>query len=456
MRVNPQRVSVIGSAAARKGRYVLYWMQQSQRAEANDALEYAVGQANKGELPLLVGFGLMDDYPEANLRHYRFMLEGLAGTSAALARRGIRMAVVRGNPAEVAVRLGQEAAMVVCDRGYMAHQRRWRDQVADGAGCAVVQVEADMVVPVEATSDHAEFAARTIRPKIARQLDQFLAGSTAQKLKRDSMSIKVALEMSVGDIDAALDKLKLDRSVAPSGRFIGGTENARRHLRRFIDEKLKLYAEDRSEPAAGINSYMSPYLQFGQISAVEIALAVRESGAPQAAKDSYLEELIVRRELACNFTQYTPNYWTYDALPGWARRSLEKHAGDRRGQVYSRAQLENAETGDPYWNASMREMSSTGYMHNYMRMYWGKCVLGWKAHPREAFADLIYLNNKYFIDGRGPNGFAGVAWCFGLHDRPWGEREIFGQVRYMNAAGLKRKFDMDAYIRAVGEMSGQM
>lgn len=444
---------VLTPAAPRKGRYVLYWMQQSQRADSNDALEYAVAQANKLELPLLVGFGLMDDYPEANLRHYRFMLQGLAGTSAGLARRGIQMAVLHGSPPEVAIELAQDAAIMICDRGYTAHQRRWRDEVADGAGCPVVQVEADVVVPLESASDHAEYAARTIRPKLAGKMEQFLAVTKAQKLKRDSMSIRVPLAMEIEDVDGILEKLKLDRSVGPSSRFIGGTETARAHLRRFIDDKLKLYAEDRSEPAAGITSSMSPYLQFGQISAVEIAMAVKASDAPQAAKDVYLEELIVRRELACNFTHYTPGYWTYDALPAWARRSLEKHAGDNRAQIYSRQQLERAETADPYWNAAMREMTETGYMHNYMRMYWGKCVIGWKAHPREAFDDLIYMNNKYFIDGRGPNGFAGVAWCFGLHDRPWFERPIYGQVRYMNAAGLNRKFDMQAYIRAVEEMS---
>ena len=444
---------VLRPAAPQKGRYVLYWMQQSQRADANDALEYAVTQANKLELPLLVGFGLMDDYPEANLRHYRFMLQGLAATSIALADRGIQLAVLHGNPPEVALQLAKEAAMVVCDRGYTAHQRRWRDQVADGVGCCVVQVEADVVVPVETASDHAEFAARTIRPKITRNLDEFLVGTKGEKLKRDSMAIRITPRMSIDNTDHTLEKLKLDRSVGPSSRFTGGTENARIHLRRFIDDKLKLYAEDRSEPAAGITSCMSPYLQFGQISAVEIALAVMGSSASKAAKDSYLEELIVRRELACNYTQFTPNYWTYDALPGWAKRSLEKHAGDNRATIYSREQLERAETTDPYWNAAMREMTQSGYMHNYMRMYWGKCVLGWKSHPREAFDDLVYMNNKYFIDGRGSNGYTGVAWCFGLHDRPWFERPIFGQVRYMNAAGLNRKFDMDAYIRTVDEMS---
>lgn len=200
---------------------------------------------------------------------------------------------------------------------------------------------------------------------------------------------------------------------------------------------------------------MSPYLHFGQISPLEVALNVLLAKVKQVDKDAYLEQLIVRRELGCNYCQFTPEYWSYDALPGWTKRTLEKHAADVRATVYSREQLEKCQTADPYWNAAMREMIHTGYMHNYMRMYWGKCVISWKNHPREAFEDLLYLNNKYFLDGRDPNSYMNVAWCFGLHDRPWMSRPIFGQIRYMNSAGLDRKFDMQAYVKKVDAMVGR-
>jgi len=196
---------------------------------------------------------------------------------------------------------------------------------------------------------------------------------------------------------------------------------------------------------------LSPYLHFGQISPLEVALAVENArDTNRAARDAFLEELIVRRELSLNFVEHHPRYDTFDALPAWAQRSLREHAADPREYLYTLEVLEAARTQDPYWNAAQREMVRTGKMHNYMRMYWGKKILEWSPTPEAAFAAALHLNNKYELDGRDPNSFAGVAWCFGKHDRAWGEREVFGKIRYMGAAGLKRKFDMDTYVRRVG------
>jgi len=199
---------------------------------------------------------------------------------------------------------------------------------------------------------------------------------------------------------------------------------------------------------------MSPYLHFGQISPLEIALAVRRSRVrDRANKDAYLEELLVRRELAINFVFYNRRYDVYASLPRWARATLKAHRHDRREHVYTLRQLEAAETHDPYWNAAMTEMRLTGKMHNYMRMYWGKKILEWTRTPAAAFRRALDLNNRYFLDGRDPASYANVAWCFGKHDRPWKQRPVFGTVRYMNAAGLERKFDMDAYVRRVAGLS---
>jgi len=192
---------------------------------------------------------------------------------------------------------------------------------------------------------------------------------------------------------------------------------------------------------------LSPYLHFGQISPVEIALAVRAARAPAADRDSYLEELIVRRELAVNFVLSNECYDRFESLPGWAQRTLALHARDARAHTYDFEQLAAARTHDAYWNAAMQEMRLTGFMHNYMRMYWGKKVLEWSPTPQEGHATLLRLNNSYFLDGRDASSYANVGWVFGLHDRPWPERPIFGNVRYMNAAGLKRKTDIEAYVR---------
>ena len=450
--IQPDRVQILNDAPMKLGgRYVLYWMQASQRAEWNHALEYAAGRANELGLPLVVGFGLTDDYPEANERHYAFMLEGLADVGAALAGRGVKFVVRRGPPPAVAAELARDAALVVCDRGYLRHQKRWRDDVADRAGAAVVQVESDVVVPAQAASDHQEFAARTLRPKHRRQWGAYLKPLKAVPLKHNSLRLRTHGNVNTNDTDAALAGLRIDRGVPRSTRFRGGSVAARRVLDAFLRDKLKGYAGARREPAAGATSMMSAYLHFGQISPLEIALKVKaRRGAPDVDRDAYLEELLVRRELAVNFAHYCPDYDSFDALPAWAKRTLERHRADTRQVVYSRAQLEAAATRDPYWNAAQLEMVRTGFMHNSMRMYWGKQVLAWKREPREAFADVLYLNNKYFLCGRDPVAYANVAWVFGLHDRPWGpERPVFGTVRYMNAAGLDRKFDMDAYVAKV-------
>jgi deoxyribodipyrimidine photo-lyase len=363
-----------------RGQYVLYWMQASQRVAFNHALEYAIGRANKLDRPLIVCFGLMDDYPEANERHYAFMIEGLRDVEAALRDRQIKFVVKHGSPSSVALHYAERAAIVVCDRGYTRHQRRWRDDVADRATCAVVQVESDVVIPVETTSDHQEFAARTIRPKIHSRLDGYLKPLAASQIRNASLQTKVN-----GDIDlrTALRKLKLDRSVPISTYFTGGQRAARKLLDIFIRSKLNGYADGRNEPAAGQTSTLSPYLHFGQISPIEIALRVRgaKHGTPRD-RESFLEELIVRRELDFNYVHYCAKYDSFDGLPAWAKKTLAQHARDHRPVTYTLAQLEAAQTHDRCWNAAQLQMVRTGYMHNYMRMYWGKKIIEWTRSPK--------------------------------------------------------------------------
>jgi deoxyribodipyrimidine photo-lyase len=447
--IDPTRVRVLREEGVREsGKYVLYWMQASQRTRFNHALEYAIGRANELGLPLVVGFGLMDDYPEANARHYAFMLQGLRDVAAGLDKRGVSFVVRHGHPSAVALETSRDAALIVCDRGYLRHQKQWRDEVADGAACEVVEVESDVVVPVEIASDKHEFAARTLRPRIHRHLADYLRPLRPARPRVRGQGLSPGGSLEVSDPLKLLAKLKLDRSVAPSPRFIGGERAAAKLLKRFVTTKLRGYATERNDPSRRHTSTMSAYLHFGQISPLEIALAVESASASRADRDAYLEELIVRRELSINFAHYNPRYDDYDGLPEWARKTLAEHRRDPRPYGYSREQLERAQTHDVYWNAAQLEMTRTGFMHNYMRMYWGKKILEWKRTPQEAYADAIYLNNKYFLCGRDPNAWANVGWLFGLHDRPWGPaRKIFGLVRYMNAAGLERKFDMEAYVK---------
>jgi deoxyribodipyrimidine photo-lyase len=242
-----------------------------------------------------------------------------------------------------------------------------------------------------------------------------------------------------------LARLPLDRGARRVRTYIGGTGEAKKRLRDFVVRKLPLYAEMRNDPNADAVSEMSPYLHFGQVSPLYVALEVLKAG--KRAADVYLEELIVRRELSMNFVYYSRQYDRFEGLPEWARKTLREHEKDDREALYSPGELEEARTADPYWNAAQREMAVTGKMHNYMRMYWGKRIIEWTRKPEDAFRIALHLNNKYELDGRDPNGFTGVAWCFGKHDRAWPTHPVFGKVRIMKASGLRRKFDADAYAR---------
>jgi deoxyribodipyrimidine photo-lyase len=431
------------------GDYVLYWMQAAQRAENNPALEYAIRQANERHQPCLAFFGLTDRFPEANARHFVFMLEGLRETQKALADRGVALVVKPISPELGAVEFGRAASLVVTDRGYLRVQKKWRAKAAAELTCPLIQVETEAVVPIETASPKEEYAAATIRPKIRKILPSYLVPLRERKPLRDSLKW-VGESMDLSDIESLLSTLRIDRRVAASPLYRGGTSEAKARLRVFFRDRIDHFSDLRNNPALDYLSHLSPYLHFGQISPLMIALkatATRSSGV-----EAFLEELIIRRELAMNFVHYNPRYDEFEALPAWARKTLGDHASDPRPVVYSRPELEEGRTHDPYWNAAQREMVLAGKMHGYMRMYWGKKILEWSPTPEEAFATALYLNNRYELDGRDPNGFAGVAWCFGKHDRPWGRRPIFGMVRYMNDKGLRRKFDADQYVRNVAKL----
>lgn len=453
--IQDTRIQHLNDREVVQGRYVLYWMQQSQRADFNHALEYAVREANRMGQGVVVAFGLMDDYPEANLRHYTFMLEGLKETEQALGKRGIRMIVRRGSPPEVARELGREASLIVCDCGYLRHQKAWRQALARKAACRVMQVESDVIVPVETAAVKAQIGARTLRPRIHRQLAAYLKAFSPVPVGRPTIKLKID-GISLADTAALLKTLRIDRSVSPvSGLFKGGAYEAKRRFAEFLKNRLARYDQNHNQPQTDDTSHMSPYLHFGQISPLHLALEVMKTPGPKAAKDAFLEEMIVRRELACNFTHYTPNYDSVACIPGWAQASLAEHRRDPRPYQYSAEQFENAATHDLYWNAAMREMVCTGFMHTYMRMYWGKKILEWSRSPEEGFATTLALNNKYFIDGRDPNSYTGVAWVYGVHDRAWPQRAIYGKVRTMMASGLERKCDINAYVRKVDALCGR-
>jgi len=424
--------------------FVLYWMQASQRVQENAALAYAIEQANSLKKPLLVLFGLTGDFPQASERHYRFMLEGLQDVSTTLYERNIQFIVTPKGPVEGVIELADKAAVVVADFAYGRVERIWRKQVASRVTCPVVQVETNVVVPVKTASSKEEYSAATLRRKIEPMIAYFSEKKPIEEVVIGSRDIDVGVvSIPIDHIDALLDSMGVVRSVPACTWIRGGERSAKTRLHSFADS----FSQYSNDPAVPSGSKLSPYLHFGQISPVTIYHQIIESDAPGVP--DFIEQLIVRRELAVNYVYYNTQYDQYEGLPVWAQKTLEVHSTDPRPYRYSADDLREAHTHDQYWNAAQRELVYLGTMDGYMRMYWGKKLLEWCASPQEAFSLALTMNNEYQLDGRDPNGYAGVAWCFGKHDRPWVERPIFGNVRYMNDRGLERKFAIDRYVQRI-------
>jgi deoxyribodipyrimidine photo-lyase len=289
-----------------------------------------------------------------------------------------------------------------------------------------------------------EYAAYSLRPKLAKLLPGYLEPVKEARMRRRFAGLPPASRIPTA---AECD---IDHSVRPSVAFRGGRSEAERALAEFLENRLWRYARQKNEPAAHATSDLSPYLHFGQISSLEIALTVKAHAAEhKLMADEFLEELIVRRELAFNFARHTEDPRSLSALPAWARESLAKHDGDPRPAVYSRDEFVNARTHDALWNATQKEMLLRGKIHGYYRMYWGKKIIEWSPSHAAALDTMLYIHDRYALDGRDPNTYTNVLWCFGLHDRPWQERPVFGMIRYMSLEGMRRKTGVDAYIREI-------
>ena len=442
-RVNVRRDGV----PDRKGRCVVYWMQRSQRSVDNPALEVAVKAANLLGKPCVVFFAPVPFYPHANLRHYRFLQQGIVRIAGGLKKRGIGF-VLRRFPDHSLLRFCEEvrASLVVADENPMREPESWRQTVAKKLRVPFWTVDSDVIVPAKLLMKE-QYGAYTARPVIRRLLPDFLKPVGNTKASK-TWAMPQGLKSLPVDFDV-MDGWPLDRSVAPVPNIVGGSDQALKRLKRFIKNDLACYPLERNKPELDSTSHLSAYLHFGHIGPHTVALAVQKSSAPRAAKEAFLEQLIVRRELAVNFVRFNPDYDNFESGTAWAHKSLADHAGDPR-KIYSERQLENAQTHDPLWNAAQLQMTLTGFMHNYLRMYWAKKILEWSKTPARAFQMAVYLNDKYELDGRDPNGYAGIAWAIvGKHDRPWFDRPIFGQIRYMSFNSTSKKFDSKRYIAQI-------
>lgn len=448
--LDQRRIRALRDGVSTRGP-ALYWMSRDQRATDNWALLYARELALARQCPLAVAFALAPSFLGAKGRHYDFLLAGLQETAHALQERQIPFFLLRGDPAATipAFVRDHDVSALIVDFDPLRIKRAWQASAISQLSVPVYQVDAHNIVPCWLASDKQEISARTLRPKIRRLLPEFL--TPFPPLRAHPIPWPGAPEPV--DWDAVRAALDVDRTVGPAAAFPPGAAAARRALQTFITARLSRYASGRNDPNQEAVSDLSPYLHFGQLSAQSVALAVQASDAPQEDKEAFLEELIVRRELADNYCYYNEQYDTLAGFPTWAQETLRAHQRDPRPVVYDCAALEAAQTHDALWNAAQLQMVKTGKMHGYMRMYWAKKILEWSPTPEEALATAIALNDRYELDGRDPNGYTGCAWAIGgVHDRAWPSRPIFGKIRYMSEGGARRKFDVDAYIRHVAAL----
>jgi deoxyribodipyrimidine photo-lyase len=439
-----QRARILKEGKETRGP-VVYWMSRDQRAHDNWALLYAQHLAQARQVPLLVVFCLAPRFLGAALRHYAFMLAGLAEVAQELEEHHIPFHLIQGEPGQAIPRWvkDREVSLLVTDFDPLRIKKVWKEAVAQGLAIPFIEVDAHNIVPCWLASPKQEWAAYSFRPKIHRALPEFL--TPFPKLVKHPFP---AGETGSGvNVTKLLDSLTLDHAIPPVTWLNPGEQAARRHLKQFLTEKLAHYDRDRNDPNQHGQSDLSPYLHFGQIAPQRVALEVGANQAPRDSKAAFLEELIVRRELADNYCFYNQDYDHFQGFPDWARKTLDDHRNDEREYLYSLEEFEAGRTHDPLWNAAQREMVQRGKMHGYLRMYWAKKILEWTASPEEAQEVAIFLNDRYELDGRDPNGYVGIAWSIGgVHDRAWKERPIYGKVRYMSYKGAAGKFDVQAYI----------
>jgi deoxyribodipyrimidine photo-lyase len=420
-------------------------MQRSQRGRDNHALDVAIREANARRLPVVVYLAPVPFYPHANLRHYAFLQQGIADIAGDVAARNCTFVLRRYPDHSLAKWIAEvHPALLIGDENPMREPEHWRQVIAKRVKLPFWTVDSDVVVP-SALLTKEMYAAHHLRTKFAPLLKQCIipfknASAQTKWSGKPPGSIPPDTDITAG--------WEIDCSVPPSKAFIGGTSEAARLLDDFVSRKLKRYSIDRNHPEIDGTTRLSPYLHFGHIGPVTIALAVQNAKAPQKEKDAFLDELITWRELAINFVKYNQDYDSIENADDWARKSLGEHTRDPRTHVYTEAQLERAATHDDLWNAAQTQMVRDGWMHNYMRMYWAKKILEWSKSPAHAYNVAVRLNDKYELDGRDPNGYAGVAWAItGKHDRAWFERPVFGKIRYMSANAAAKKFDTKKYIQ---------
>lgn len=423
---------------------VVYWMQRDQRVNDNWTLIHSLNKAKEKNLPYAVIFCLVPKFLDATIRQYGFMLKGLKKVEEKLEERKIPFVLLSGEPSEEIPKFVEDAdvSLLISDFNPLYISRKWKSEVTSKIDIPYKTIDTHNIVPVTEVSDKAEFAAYTFRPKINKKLIEFADEFPTDIIYRDNPAKVVK-----NDWEKIIKNLEIDFKVDEVDWLLPGEEEAEKMMNNFLCKKLTGYKENRNNPNVDAVSNLSPYLHFGHISAQRVYLETLKQNNQNEDVQVFLEELVVRRELSDNFCLYNKDYDNFSGFHEWAQVTLNNHREDKREYLYELNQFEYSETHDKLWNAAQNQMKKSGKMHGYLRMYWAKKILEWTVNPETAIATANYLNDKYELDGRDPNGYTGSAWSIGgVHDRPWFEREVYGKIRYMNFNGAKRKFDVDMFI----------
>jgi len=444
--IDPHRIRLLSKTDIIKKGPIVYWMSRDQRVADNWALLYAQKIAFEIKQPLCVVFCLIPSFLGAQLWHYDFMLQGMREIEATLTKLHICFEIVMEDPVQAITTYVKknDIGALVTDFSPLTIVQTWKKKIKKSIKVPFFEVDAHNIVPCFFASDKQEYSAYTFRHKMEKLIPHFL--TEFPSVQEDKYAHEKSKKINWQNI---YNFLKIDKSIEFFSLCTSGEKAAQKALQDFIKKRLNVYQQYHNDPTKDAQSNLSPYLHLGQLSAQRIALEIKKLRQDKNTQ-AFLEELIIRKELSDNFCFYNKKYTSTTSFSLWAKKTLKKHTKDKREYLYTLKQFEDAHTHDPLWNAAQKEMMITGKMHGFMRMYWAKKILEWTKSPKEALKIAVYLNDKYSLDGRDPNGYVGILWSVGgIHDRAFKERKIFGKIRYMNYDGCKRKFDVDLYIKMI-------
>ena len=396
--VNPVRVFDFNNKPIPKGK-IVYLCEREIRIKDNFSLQFALQKSKELNLPLKI------IHPKINYEHLpkeKFIIRQLIQVQQNFAKLNLDFEIIDTTPLAIIKTINP--SLLIIDFNPIL-KRTWLKNV----DFKVIEIDGHNIIPARYVSDKQEYSAATIRAKIYHNIYPFLSefnNLTTEKVEADYV------------------------------------------LEDFIKSKLANYAKFKNNPSKNILSGLSKYLNLGFISSQRVAIDVIKSRASAENKEAFLEELIVRKELADNFCLYANSFKDFSGISSWAKMSLNNHKFDIRPYIYTMEELESATTHDNLWNATQNQLKREGIIHGYLRMYWAKKILEWTISADVAFKIAIYLNDKYAYDAPSANGYIGILWAIGgLHDRAFTDYPVTGKIRRMAYNAIKRKCDLSNYLK---------